>query len=310
MASILCFSSSTCIASLPSLARLERGPSSSPASLVHFNHKLAAYRVFLKPSNGHSQGRLSAVRPVSASRDEVFGMDTSDGLFGFSPFAELWVGRLAMLGFLTSVVQEAITGQGTLQQIGFDAPSPALLGLLLAVFGGATLVGSANTLRQAQAGNLPRSQLQRFRALFGLQDEQDNIAASEAKLKGSNDPVRAAFTDDEEAISAAKAAGTPADEFLTFKDGAEAIADELKRPASQPQGPSVCLAAKQDIMEQTQFSSAEMEYAKSVEMRNGRWAMVGFLAAVLVEAGTGHGILMQLIDWCKIVGLLGSESGF
>jgi tRNA A58 N-methylase Trm61 len=38
--------------------------------------------------------------------------------------------------------------------------------------------------------------------------------------------------------------------------------------------------------------------------------MMGFLAAVLVEAGTGSGILGQLIMYFKASGLLGEASGF
>eukprot|EP00951_Prasinocladus_malaysianus_P026240 scaffold232378_cov38-Prasinocladus_malaysianus.AAC.1 len=60
---------------------------------------------------------LVAASDSQASDKSVFGMDTSEGIFGFTPFAELWVGRLAMMGFLTSLVEEGLTGQGTLQQI-------------------------------------------------------------------------------------------------------------------------------------------------------------------------------------------------
>lgn len=38
--------------------------------------------------------------------------------------------------------------------------------------------------------------------------------------------------------------------------------------------------------------------------------MLGFLISVLVEAGTGQGILGQVIYWLKFVGLLGEASGF
>ena len=215
------------------------------------------------------------------------------------------------MGFLTSIVEEAITGQGTLAQIGLE-PSPALMGAMLALFGGATLASSAVTLRQAQDGTLPPQQMERFRSLLGLTDEDATIANSEAALKGSSDPLRVAMSTDDDAIAEARAEGTAADEFLTFNQtDANRTAEELKSTSSA-QGPTVSLAAKQDIVEQSEFTSAsaEMEYAKSVEMRNGRWAMLGFLAAVLVEAGTGHGIIMQLIDGAKLVGLLGAESGF
>lgn len=90
---------------------------------------------------------------------------------------------------------------------------------------------------------------------------------------------------------------------------AAAAAEYKSAPA--PAGPSVSLAAKQDIVEQTVFTeNAEVAYAKQVELNNGRWAMIGFLSAVLVEAATGKGIILQIIMYLKLVGLLGAESGF
>ena len=38
--------------------------------------------------------------------------------------------------------------------------------------------------------------------------------------------------------------------------------------------------------------------------------MLGFLAAILVEAATGRGILGPVIVYLKLSGLLGAESGF
>ncbi|NJL87010.1 MAG: high light inducible protein [Leptolyngbyaceae cyanobacterium SM1_1_3] len=38
--------------------------------------------------------------------------------FGFTRFAEVWNGRLAMIGFTAGVIVEMITGQGILSQIG------------------------------------------------------------------------------------------------------------------------------------------------------------------------------------------------
>ncbi len=56
--------------------------------------------------------------------------------------------------------------------------------------------------------------------------------------------------------------------------------------------------------------NAEMRYAQSIELDNGRWAMMGFLIAVLVEAATGEGIIGQLFGYAKWSGLLGQDSGF
>ena len=52
-------------------------------------------------------------------------------------------------GFLTSVIEEFITGRGTLQQIGLLTPNPALCTTLLIVFGGLTAYNAARTLYRA-----------------------------------------------------------------------------------------------------------------------------------------------------------------
>jgi ferrochelatase len=38
--------------------------------------------------------------------------------FGFVPFAEIWHGRLAMLGFVIGLATELLSGQGILAQLG------------------------------------------------------------------------------------------------------------------------------------------------------------------------------------------------
>ena len=54
-----------------------------------------------------------------------------------------------MAGFLTSVIEEFITGKGTLQQIGLLTPNPALFTFLLAFFGGLTAYATARTIYRA-----------------------------------------------------------------------------------------------------------------------------------------------------------------
>lgn len=58
------------------------------------------------------------------------------------------------------------------------------------------------------------------------------------------------------------------------------------------------------------FENSEMAYARNVELTNGRWAMIGFLSCIVVEAATGRGILGQLFLYFKLSGLLGEASGF
>ena len=46
-----------------------------------------------------------------------------------------------------------------------------------------------------------------------------------------------------------------------------------------------------------------------MEITNGRWAMIGFLTAIMIEAATGRGILLQLVGYAKALNLLGPASG-
>jgi hypothetical protein len=44
--------------------------------------------------------------------------DRNSFLFGFTPQAEIWNGRLAMLGFVVLLVLESATGKGLLARLG------------------------------------------------------------------------------------------------------------------------------------------------------------------------------------------------
>ncbi len=45
-------------------------------------------------------------------------MENQENKFGFTRFAEVWNGRLAMLGFIIAVITEYFTGQGIMSQLG------------------------------------------------------------------------------------------------------------------------------------------------------------------------------------------------
>jgi hypothetical protein len=45
-------------------------------------------------------------------------METQEPKFGFTKFAETWNGRLAMLGFVSAVAAEYLTGKGVLAWLG------------------------------------------------------------------------------------------------------------------------------------------------------------------------------------------------
>lgn len=304
---------------------------------------MAALRAFSKKpvvaSRAPARSRVLCVRataqvekPGVAKFADSIGLPTDEGIFGFRPFAEVWVGRLAMAGFLTSIIEEAVTGRGTLRQIGLE-PSEGLLTGMLAVLGVAVIAGSASTAVKLAQRKMTAKDVARYKNFLGLNNANDFVqAAAEMKRRGD-------FTtpgDDLAAIASAKNDGSPVDAFLSTNEVSEAAdasaamkasdggfltltkaeeaqqvaaaAKEMKAPA--PSGPAVALAAKTDILEESMFTSYEAQYARSVELSNGRAAMVGFLAAILVEAGTGNGILGQLIMWGKISGLLGAASGF
>jgi hypothetical protein len=45
-------------------------------------------------------------------------MENQEPKFGFTQFAETWNGRLAMIGFVSALILELVTGQGVLTQLG------------------------------------------------------------------------------------------------------------------------------------------------------------------------------------------------
>lgn len=66
-----------------------------------------------------------------------------------------------MMGFVVSIVEEAMGNGGTLQQIGIDTPSTTVLGLLLGLVGTATVVGTASTAYKLFARKMSPSDIAR-----------------------------------------------------------------------------------------------------------------------------------------------------
>lgn len=235
--------------------------------------------------------RVSAVAdntPLPVKVAENLGYPTQEGLFGFKPFAELWVGRLAMMGFVTGLVEEYMTGRGILQQIGFSTPDQKVLIAILALTSAATLAGTFTTIARATSNNLTPLDIARYRKFFGL-DNEAKVVAEEAKARKAAGDFTS--SDKPAEIAAAKAEGTPADAILSFDESS-------KSPAA------VARSAEDRAMDVT------WQYAKQVEITNGRYAMLGFWIAIATEAATGHGMIGQVIDYLKIGGFLGPMSGF
>ena len=61
---------------------------------------------------------LTQQKQKSPHRFVKYFNNAMDSKFGFSSFAEIWNGRLAMMGFIIGLGTELLTGQGILSQIG------------------------------------------------------------------------------------------------------------------------------------------------------------------------------------------------
>jgi hypothetical protein len=67
---------------------------------------------------------------------------TGKGVFGFSNFAEVWNGRMAMIGFAAGLAGEFTTGKGILGQVGITSTGGSLLvALFLVGFTFAAIIG-------------------------------------------------------------------------------------------------------------------------------------------------------------------------
>jgi hypothetical protein len=84
---------------------------------------------------------------------------TGAGTFGFTHFAEMWNGRLAMIGIVCLVVGEVTTGKGQLAQMGIVGRGAGLvvvlllLGLTIASMLGYYAVGVAQQLALKESEN-------------------------------------------------------------------------------------------------------------------------------------------------------------
>ena len=72
---------------------------------------------------------------------------------------QVWVGRLAMMGFTTSIIEEAITKKGTLGQIGLITPSPPLFITISGAATVGTFVALAVTFYNASTGKMTARQV-------------------------------------------------------------------------------------------------------------------------------------------------------
>ena len=120
-----------------------------------------------------------------------------------------------MMGFLTSIVEEAATGgKGTLAQIGFETPSPALLTAFLLTFGGLTAASAVRTLADAATGKMSAADALRYGSFLGVKPEDVKAAESAASAMKKNDDYSLPGRDVAAIEAARLQASSPADAVL------------------------------------------------------------------------------------------------
>lgn len=237
--------------------------------------------------------RAQEQKPDIQKFADDIGLPTDEGLFGFKPFPEVWVGRLAMAGFVSSIVGEFITKRGTLGQLGLITPNPLLLTFILAAASGASVFGFGRTLARAQTGNMSPTELKRYGKFLGVANEASAISETETEMKQNWNKGSSSENPPEQLTGSASQ--NPTD---TFSNESPETGKNLLQndPVSR--------------LEQSQFGNPGLRYARDVEIQNGRAAMLGFLGTTAIEAWTGKGILSQLLWYLKLTNVLGPGSGF
>ena len=213
-------------------------------------------------------------------------------------------------GFASGLFVELATGKGILKQIGIQTPSTPIFIALAALIGGSTLVASGATVARLLSGSMSEAEVRDYASFLGLKGESRSTKKTSSEMKAKGDFT--SFQDMDELERIRSETVTAADTFLS-QDSADDIGDAKSALGASSSGVVAESGADAADPIDSYFArseAAEAAYAKDVELTNGRWAMIGFATAILVEAATGQGIIGQLIQYGKLSGLLGDMSGF
>ncbi|CAI5497392.1 unnamed protein product [Closterium sp. Naga37s-1] len=119
--------------------------------------------------------KSTPVKKQLRTEDGIFG--TSGG-FGFTKANELFVGRVAMLGFAASLLGEAVTGQGILSQLNLETGIPIteaepllLFFIAFTVLGAIGGLGDRGKFVDDEAPASPPVKPGSFKAALGLSDD-------------------------------------------------------------------------------------------------------------------------------------------
>eukprot|EP00798_Chlamydomonas_sp_ICE-L_P018635 gene18635-25148_t len=264
---------------------------------VSMGRKVAAPTVSAPRTVTRAQGDKGALGKLSDS----VGMPTGGGIFGFTPFAEQWVGRWAMLGFSASCVGEFTTGKGALGQVGLETPSTEILLVLTALLIGGSVIGSATTGKKVLDKDMSDSEVSRYKNFLGLGSPEEEKRTMQDKVPVTMEGTSMKATGTADASSSAPKDASYASMEATTTEEADAVTSAPSVTPTESWG------EKKDMYP---GETNDMAFARTVEITNGRWAMMGFFASIMVEAATGSGIFGQLIIYLKASGVLGAKSGF
>ena len=124
MAQTMLLTSNTFVSGQPLLRSLRPKPLSHlllPPSLQNPSTTFSSPVAIFKPKTKAPAKKAATPPPKLKVEDGIFG--TSGGI-GFTKQNELFVGRVAMLGFAASLLGEAITGKGILSQLNLETGIP------------------------------------------------------------------------------------------------------------------------------------------------------------------------------------------
>eukprot|EP00899_Mesostigma_viride_P029475 jgi/Mesvir1/9712/Mv12184-RA.1 len=205
------------------------------------------------------QGFTSRSRPTAYRRTEVqaviglsdnglseraekilnrLGFCVKEGVFGFTPFAELFCGRMAIFGCAAALITHLHSGRTILEQMGLEPNNATHFEMLLNVAMGAIAVGTLDTLKRAVRGEMTRQELERYRQVLSLSDDENS-----------------------------------GDEEMKF----------LVKAPSEVDCPVADARSRFTLVDEVDKNVLSL-----LEVETGRVAMLGFLAAILLDAYPGN----------------------
>ncbi|GJP53611.1 hypothetical protein CLOM_g12765 [Closterium sp. NIES-68] len=115
--------------------------SSLPALPLRSLSSLSQSSAFHQACARASASRASSLGVSRRGGVVVRAMASDGGSGGAGGGVDIWIGRLAMMGFVGAVVMEVVTGKGLLELIGVPTPLPALALVIVAATGAFTAFG-------------------------------------------------------------------------------------------------------------------------------------------------------------------------